>query len=176
MGFTLSHQTSSHYVIQNGLRMGWLPDNFEQVQISGRPSLFTMFVANPESLYYVQEVRTQFEPVQTNILRTSLVWRVYIHPSGVCDLLWFYVLATSNWPNGIGCGIQISWVRTSMELYTEIYMEVSMELYMGLSIGPSKELSSEFYVGLPIGLPIRLCCKGFDPPIWQIDPAWRMHL
>ena len=55
---TPSHQTSSHYVRSNGLRMGWPPDNFEQVQSSGRPSLSRKFVARPVSLYYVHEVCT----------------------------------------------------------------------------------------------------------------------
>ena len=69
----LSHQTSSHYILANGLRTAWPPEHFDQVQSSGRRSLFRKFVAHPRSLYYVQEVRTQFEPIRTNVLRTSLV-------------------------------------------------------------------------------------------------------
>ena len=38
---------------------GWSPDNFEQVQRSGRPSPSLKFVAHPWSLYDVYEVRTQ---------------------------------------------------------------------------------------------------------------------
>ena len=69
----LSYQTSSHYILLNGLRMGWLPEDFEQVQNSGRPRLFTKFIARPGSSYYIQEICAQFEPVQTNVVKTSLV-------------------------------------------------------------------------------------------------------
>ena len=64
----LSHQTSSHYVILNELRTGWPPANFKQVQPSGRPSPSRKFVAHPESLYEVQEVRIQFVPIWMNVV------------------------------------------------------------------------------------------------------------
>ena len=73
----LSHQTSSHYILQIGLRMAWLPENVEQVQSFGHPSPFRMFGAHRGSLYYVQAVCIQFEPIQTNVMRTSFVWRGY---------------------------------------------------------------------------------------------------
>ena len=72
-----SLQTSSHDVRPNGLRTGWPSANFEQVKSSGRPSPFRKFIASPEMLYCVHEVHTQFESVQMNIARTSLVWRGY---------------------------------------------------------------------------------------------------
>ena len=42
----LSHQTSSHEVLLNGLRTGCLPANFEQVQSTGHPSQPMKFVAH----------------------------------------------------------------------------------------------------------------------------------
>ena len=39
----------SHYVLPNGFRTGWLPEDFEQVQSSGHPSPFRKFVACPGS-------------------------------------------------------------------------------------------------------------------------------
>ena len=54
----LSHQTSSHYILQNWLRTGRLPEYFEQFQSSG---LFRKFLARSGSSYYVQETCTQFK-------------------------------------------------------------------------------------------------------------------
>ena len=92
----LSRQTSSHHILQNGLRTGWLPENIEQVQRSGSPSPFRKFVACPGSLYSVREVCTQLEPIQKNVVRTSLVWWGYDTTIHTHRCLFIVVLRTSN--------------------------------------------------------------------------------
>ena len=49
---------------------------FEQLQSAGRPSLFSKSIAHPGSLYYIQEVHTQFEPVLKKNTLWELVWCV----------------------------------------------------------------------------------------------------
>ena len=43
----------------------------------GLPSPSRKFVAHPGSIDYIQKVCTQFDPVRTNVMRTSLVWWGY---------------------------------------------------------------------------------------------------
>ena len=56
--------------LSNGLRMGWRPENFEQVRSSGRPIPSMKFVVRPWSSYYIHSICTQFEPIWENVVRT----------------------------------------------------------------------------------------------------------
>ena len=55
-------------VLTTFFRTGWRPENVEQVQSFEHRSPFRKIVARPGSLYYIQEVCTQFEPGRTNVL------------------------------------------------------------------------------------------------------------
>ena len=67
-----SHQTSSHNVFTTFFRTG--SEQYGCQKILSRFKVLDV-LAHSVSLYYIQEVRIQFEPVLKNVVRTSLVWQ-----------------------------------------------------------------------------------------------------
>ena len=114
----LSHPTSSHYVLTT-----FFP-TFEQVQSSGCPNLIRKFVARPLHLYYVHSVRTQFEPVQKNVVRTSLVKRYYGIDSPFCSVTLNDLSVQDNNSHVLLAPIQYQLV--TMHTHYDFYSAVSL--------------------------------------------------